>query len=367
MRQQPSTHRDPWFDNAKFLLICLVVVGHSWALLEANATEDWLYRFLYAWHMPAFALITGHFSRSFTWSPRRLRSLVTTVAIPYVVFEGALAWVQVHLGHRDLHDLWINPHWPMWYLAALFVWRLLTPVLLRVPAPVTVSVLASLTGGLWAGDVLDLSRIVGMLPFFVLGLTLHRGHWELLNTPRARLWALATMATLLGLARVPSDWVPTEWLYYRTPYAGLDTNLLQAASIRMVLLIVGTAGALAFLALAPRRHSWLTGLGTATIVVYLFHGFAVLPVRFSGFPAWSVGHPVLGLAVTTAGAVVVATLLAWPPVSRRLHVLVDPIGSLQRLRSATSRQAGPAGRTEVRPVPAIRCDPPLRLPAGAGW
>ena len=29
----PQSGRDPFFDNAKFLLVVLVVVGHNWAVL----------------------------------------------------------------------------------------------------------------------------------------------------------------------------------------------------------------------------------------------------------------------------------------------------------------------------------------------
>src|SRR5690625_4229938 len=48
--------RDPWLDNARFILIALVVFGH---MLEPLAdAHPWLqtcYRFVYAFHMPAFA------------------------------------------------------------------------------------------------------------------------------------------------------------------------------------------------------------------------------------------------------------------------------------------------------------------------
>ena len=74
--------RDPWFDNAKMALVLLVVVGHSWTLLPHNGLNDHLYDFLYAWHVPAFVLVTGYLSRSFTWAPQRMWQLVRTVVVP---------------------------------------------------------------------------------------------------------------------------------------------------------------------------------------------------------------------------------------------------------------------------------------------
>ncbi|MCB0908932.1 MAG: hypothetical protein KDB63_17645 [Nocardioidaceae bacterium] len=60
-----SRPRDPWLDNTKFVLVALVVVGHAIGLLKDGAAGEWLYNFVYFWHIPAFVLITGHFSPSF--------------------------------------------------------------------------------------------------------------------------------------------------------------------------------------------------------------------------------------------------------------------------------------------------------------
>jgi len=154
----PARQRDPWFDNAKMALVTLVVIGHSWTLLPlfsgdsgsdaAKAVDGWLYHFLYAWHIPAFAIVTGYLSRSFEYTRARMWSLVTTVAVPYVIFEGLLVAFRHHFGGVEFAKVWANPHWPMWYLSALFFWRLMTPVFKRMPAKVVVAVAISLVAGL---------------------------------------------------------------------------------------------------------------------------------------------------------------------------------------------------------------------------
>src|SRR3954451_21948449 len=152
------------------VLVTLVVLGHSWTLLPHNGADDHLYDFLYAWHVPAFVFVTGYLSRSFSYEPRRLWQLVRTVVVPYVVFECALALFRIYVGGERLEDLFRDPHWPMWYLSALFFWRLLTPVFTRLPTAVAiaVAVATSLVAGLYAGDTLDMARVLGLLPFFVL-------------------------------------------------------------------------------------------------------------------------------------------------------------------------------------------------------
>ena len=329
----PVKQRDPWFDNAKMALIVLVVLGHAWTLLPAqDRLHSWTYDFLYSWHVPAFVIVTGYLSKSFEYTRPRLWSLVTTVALPYVIFEGLYAWFRHEVGGVDFERLWANPHWPMWYLAALFFWRLATPVLKRTPGKVVVAVVISLLAGIYANDILDSARILGLLPFFVLGLKMHEGHWNLLRARRSRWYGFAVLLGLFALTRFSGDWFVTEWFYYRTVYDELDPDVLRAITIRMGLLITGVVGAFAFFAVVPRTKTWFSTLGSATLVVYLFHGFFVLGAEFAGFPEWAADHMPLAWVVTTVAAPVIAVFLAWQPISSRLNVLVDPVGTVTRAR-----------------------------------
>jgi fucose 4-O-acetylase-like acetyltransferase len=316
------------------LLVTLVVVGHSWALLADTFTTTWAYNFLYLWHVPAFVMVTGHLSRSFTFSRRNLVRLVTAVVVPYLVFELALTTFRSAVGGEHHGPLFINPHWPMWYLAALFVWRLATPLLRRLPHALPVAVLVSLAGGAFTGDTLDLARASGLLPFFVIGLLATPEHIAMLRRPAAKVWALAVLGLGVAVATAVEHHLgSTEWLYWRSSYAELHVSLATGVAGR--LLLVGAAAALAVsaLALVPDRGGWFSRLGSATLVVYLFHGFLVKSVSYTGFPAWTEQHPTAGLLLSTPAAVAAALLLASAPVSRRLNLLVDPVGSWQRRRA----------------------------------
>jgi fucose 4-O-acetylase-like acetyltransferase len=330
----PAKVRDPYFDNAKMALVTLVVIGHSWTLLPHDTWDQWTYDFLYFWHIPAFVVVTGYLSRSFEWTRPRMWSLVTTVAVPYVIFEGALVWFRHTFGGVEFRLIWANPHWPMWYLSALFFWRLMTPVFKRMPAKVVVAVAISLLAGLYANNIFDNARIFGLLPFYVLGLKMHEGHWNLLRTRRARRYGVGVLLAIFVLARFSGSWIETEWLYYRSRYDTLDPDDMRAIVIRMSLLLVGLAGAFAFFTLVPRTRTWFTRLGRATLVVYLFHGFFVLTAEFLGFRSWSADHSALAFVVVTVAAVGVALGLAWEPVSSRLNVVVDPVNSFTRWRRA---------------------------------
>ena len=137
---QPRAPRDPWFDNAKMALVLLVVVGHAWTLLPETTFNDTVYDALYAWHVPAFVFVTGYLSRSFRWERARMSQLVRVVVVPYVIFETLLALFRILVGGETLEDLFLDPHWPMWYLSALFFWRLMTPFFTRLPGVVAIAV-----------------------------------------------------------------------------------------------------------------------------------------------------------------------------------------------------------------------------------
>ncbi len=333
--------RDPWFDNAKMALVTLVVVGHAWTLLPDTALDNQLYDFLYAWHVPAFVLVTGYLSKGFAWNRTRMWQLVRLVAVPYLIFEAAIALFRIYVGGEKLEDLFADPHWPMWYLAALFFWRLMTPVFKALPGvvPVVLAVAMSLAAGLYFSDTLDLARVFGLLPFFVLGLVTTPERLERLRSRAARVAAVVVFAVLAVLSRFTDQLAETEWLYYRARYDELVSSDLEAVVIRSVLLVIGTAGALAFLALVPRRGGWFARMGAASLVVYLFHGFAVKGAEYAGFGGWADQHAGLALVITTVAGVGLALLLAWRPVATRLTDVVDPFGYAERHTHKAARLA----------------------------
>ena len=331
MPTQTTTTRDPWFDNAKMMLVTLVVVGHSWVLLPDNDVTNHFYDFLYAWHVPAFVFVTGYLSRSFVYSKVRMWQLVRTVVVPYLVFEALLALFRIYVGGEQMQDLFRDPHWPMWYLSALFFWRLLTPVFRRMPAGLVVAVAVSLIAGMYAGNTLDIARVLGLLPFFVMGLKATPERLEVLRRTPVQAAAVLVFVGIWVLTTWTDAWASTEWLYYRSRYDDMGyADDFHALLTRALVLAVGTLGAWAFFALVPRVNGWFTRMGAATLVVYLFHGFVVKGAGYAGWSGWADDHAVVAFGITTLGAVIVALGLAWHPVSSRLANVVDPLGYGER-------------------------------------
>src|SRR3954447_23866114 len=181
-RQAPARQaRDPFFDNAKFMAIVLVVAGHSIVDLRDVRVAHAIYLFVYTFHMPVFIVITGYFSRNFTFGGGKARKLITNLGVPYVIFETAYSVYHWGVGNSRLQISLLDPYFLTWFLMALFLWRLSTPVWQQIRWPVAIAVGISLLGGMSSlPDDLEMNRTFGLVPFYVLGLMLKPEHFEML-------------------------------------------------------------------------------------------------------------------------------------------------------------------------------------------
>ena len=173
--------------------------------------------FVYTFHMPAFIIISGYFSRSFTARPDQLKRLLTGVAVPYVVFEVAYSlfkrWAD------DDPDHAVQPARPA--LSDLVPGRAVRLAaddaaveLVRWPLPVALALaaLGPLTPGI--GRDLDLQRVLQFLPFFVLGLWLKPEHFQMVRRREVRLLALPVFAGAALFAYWAAPRMSVGWFYH---------------------------------------------------------------------------------------------------------------------------------------------------------
>jgi fucose 4-O-acetylase-like acetyltransferase len=173
--------------------------------------------------------------------------------------------------------------------------------------------------------------VLGLLPFFVLGLKATPERLELLRRRPARVAAVGVLVGIWVLTTWTNAWAGTEWLYYRSRYDEMGYgDDLHALLTRLLVLALGTLGAMAFFALVPRVDGWFTRMGAWTLVVYLFHGFVIKSLEYADYGNWWFGHTTVAFVATTVVAVGLALLLASRPVATRLQDAVDPLGVGER-------------------------------------
>lgn len=321
----PRKERDPYFDNAKYLAILLVVIGHSIVGLRDVPVARAAYLFIYLFHMPLFIVITGYLSRNFTFNDGKARKLIVQLGIPYVVFEFAYSTYDWQVGKNDLEISLLDPYYLTWFLLALFLWRLSTPVWQQIRWPLGVAVAISLLSYMTvlSGD-LDLHRVLGLLPFYVLGLMLRPEHFDLIRRPAARILGLVVLPTAFAAAFVASLHMNTSWLYWKSSHTKMGVDNLTGTAMRMAMMVTAVVMIAAFLSLVPRRRTWFTRLGATTLYAYLLHGFLTRLMMFTGFTEHSFWHTNAGVLAMAGVAVIVGTLLCTGPVVRSMRWILEP-------------------------------------------
>ncbi|MEU8622279.1 acyltransferase family protein [Streptomyces sp. NPDC048623] len=322
-----ASRRDPYFDNAKYLAILLVVIGHVLpVVLAGSRTTRALYEFIYVFHMPVFILVSGYLSRSYTGKPAQLKRLLTGVALPYVVFEVVYTFLTRWVEPGRPFSL-LQPTYLMWFLLALFVWRVTAPFWSVVRWPVTTSiviaVLATATPTL--GDQLELHRIVQFLPFFVIGLRMKPEHFVWLRRTPVRVAAVVVMAVTLVVTYRVTPYVPLNWIYRSRGVQELGMKLLPGMFWAGVLFLLTLLLCAAFLSLVPGSRRWFTVLGAGTICGYLLHGIVIRVGSYSGlYDRLDWLQTPLGRVVITVVMLAVMTLLCTPVVRKVMKPVTEP-------------------------------------------
>lgn len=317
--------RDPWKDNARLALITLVVFGHALEPLRGVAWVDALYRFLYLFHMPAFAFLSGAVARADV-DLKLLKRIAFQLLLPYLLFQGLYALAARLPGWPDPGPVGITtPYWLLWYLPSLAAWRLLLPVFMRLHHPLVLACLLALAAG-WADDVgyrMSLSRTASFFPLFLLG-HLYAPAWrDRLRGPLACALGLATLLVLGWAAGAIPD---PRWLYGSNGYRALGVDDAAGALWRLLRLAAGIAGSAAFLALVPRRAFAATAAGARSLQAYLAHGFLVKLAVVAGVFGWLDQHepPLVSAGALLLSAWVLVRLLASVPAARLLSPLTSP-------------------------------------------
>lgn len=326
--------RVPLWDNARFITVTLVVVGHAIQRLTVDDNQALIvYLFIYAFHMPAFAIISGYFSKTGSPSRRQMTKVLTDILLPYLIMESIWSLVKFLVeGKRTFNPS--EPSWTLWFLLALGLFRLILPYLALLRWPMLWAILLSVGVGYLINidSTFSLSRAIGILPFFVLGWKARESgiveRWRLVTVVQWRVRAAAIVVLMLWLVAV---WVNIDlframdlkfWFFYDYSYVQLGGTQWWAGFMRLAAIALAIILSAAFFVLIPRSATWFTKCGQATMYIYLLHSFVLYPLRESGFLAQYSGT--LWLVVVTIGAIFISFALSSQPVRRVFRPLIEP-------------------------------------------
>ncbi|MFG3258023.1 acyltransferase family protein [Streptomyces sp. NPDC048172] len=320
--------RDPFFDNAKYLTIVLVGIGHAWdPLRDDSRTAEALYFVMYTFHMPAFIIISGYLSRSFEGKPNQVKRLITGVVVPYLAIQfGYTYFMRWANDDPDREFHFQEPGFALWFLVALFLWRLTTPIWksLRWPMPVAlgVAVAASVTPSI--GGDLNLMRVAQFLPFFVLGLQLRPHHFQLVKRKQMRYIAVPVTLLTCVFAYWAVPRMSKAWFLHDKAAADMGVPSWVGAVMYLAIFGCGLVMTACFLSWVPRRHMWFTALGAGTLYAYLLHIFFIQGSRqFDWYEMDWVDHPLSRVAITVLAGTMM-TVLCTPWITRLFRFVIEP-------------------------------------------
>ena len=378
----PSTKRVPFWDNARFACVTLVVIGHGIQRLTADSDNALaVYLFIYAFHVPAFAIISGYFTKSGAPNVRQMKRVLTDIVLPYVIMETIWTLVQFLVEGKDSFNP-SQPSWTLWFLLALGIFRLVLPYLALFRFPLLIAVIISLGVGYLPNvdSTFSLSRTLGILPCFVLGWKLRE--WGLIDRWRVvekQTWLVrggaiavlaAWLAVVISLIESFRGMQLQLWFFYDDSYSGIGEDQWWASLVRLALMALAVILTGAFFVLVPRRATWFTAFGQSTMYVYLLHSFVLYPLRETGFLrgdhstwVWLLGMIVASVLISIALSTRFVRRIFWPLIEPRPGWLFVK----ERERPGDKEKpAGPERSSRTDPTGSRRSETARRSPPSAG-
>lgn len=268
-----AKERDYLFDNYKALLVFLVVVGHF--IEPCYKNNEFLYFLkwlIVSFHMPAFIFISGYFSKK----EIPISKMIQKLLVPYLVYEVIYYLLYVYIIDKPTGLYLFYPKFSLWYILALFFWRVVTPFVKKIPHHMILSIIGGLLIGCsgMADNFLSIPRVLVFYPFFLAGIHFDRKKLEAYRTKKGKM--LATIGVVMFALYLAFDAGHTNHspkiFYGRYNYEFLNQGILEGVLVRLFCYAAGFGMTFALLLLISEKRTKLSYIGSRTMAVYLFHG-----------------------------------------------------------------------------------------------
>lgn len=310
--------RNHYFDNVKTMLIVLVVFGH---LIEPLAIiEDvkipfftGLYMFIYSFHMPVFAFVSGFFSKKLAVKPIfKLLYQLVIFQIIFGIFLGLLtiltpyqpSAVELDVTVFNVVKYLLTPIWILWYLLSLAFWRMMLYIFSFKKYLILISVVFAVCVFLIPLDshLLSISRTISLFPFFLTGyhLTTEQVNYHL-NKRKNSIYILAMSAFVGLLWFMLRGTYNVELFYFNSNNIEAHLSMGYAIYIRVLVYMISVSTGIVFMLLIPRRETFYTKFGKNTFNTYICHAFIFYLLLAFSFYNWLYTYNILAITLILFG------------------------------------------------------------------
>ena len=223
--------------------------------------------------MPLFVMISGFFTHR--QSPQRFWHASLKLLSLYLIFQtGHLIYNTWVLDIPFSITEFLNPSLAMWYLLCLFYWRcayhFTRPLGIKPAYALLFSIVLSVVVGFipLGNKFMAFQRAFVFLPFFVIGLMLHKGELRK-NIHQLNVWFVVVTSIALVSARFLPLFQPRE------PYSDWNDAILRLLQMGIAFVIC-----IGIIRLLPARLPRLfCEMGRWTLYFYLYHTFMVKAIN----------------------------------------------------------------------------------------
>lgn len=328
--------RTLYWDNVKFFLILLVVIGHFCdSLTNMGTAYQGIYIFIYSFHMPMFLCVSGLFTK---YDDRH------KLRIDKIVFYFILGYIFKILIHIILSVAGTSPDWSWlrtniapWYLFVLGGY-LLTAYCVRKLNPylvMTISIAISLAAGYFSfiDDFLTISKFIVFFPFFYLGFCLKPDDVLIfLNKKAVRVIGFVILIVFAACCVFLTDYVYAMRPVYAAWHDYSQFPLLPKYGllIRVFQYISSFAIMFGVASIIPRKSlGYITDSGKRTLAIYFWHYLIIKPIGSFGY-----GHLFInkfgthGIIIWFISAIFLTLVLGLPIFTKPLSILQNMINRM---------------------------------------
>jgi|SRR5690625_550544 len=314
--------RNAYFDNARLVLIFLVVFGHMiQPFINGSTAVNTFYMWVYTFHMPAFIFLSGFFAKG-SGSLAYVGRLARRLLIPYLIFQVIYTIFYIYVGQMSVPTDLFYPRWSLWFLLSLFCWHLLLIIFKRFPPLISLALALQLgvIVGYFSevGHTYSLSRTIVFFPFFLAGYWVTKEHLRLLKHSYVKMATILIMGVIAVAIYIAPEF-NSGWLLASKSYDVLGLPK-HGGFARLLVYLTSAFMAASFLAWIPRRRFIWTTLGERTLYVYLLHGFIIQYFRINEFFQLQTMFDFIGLAVLSA---LIVLVLASRPIITLSQPLIE--------------------------------------------
>ena len=255
--------RDAKIDTLKGVLIVLVVVGHYIELNIESFGCNYLHNLIYLFHMPLFVFISGYVSN--TKSRRYFISTLSLVEV-YILYQ-----VLYSVRHLPIEIHFDVPFLQLWYLPALFIWRVADYLTRKYDALIILVcsfAVAIISGFIETISYFVLSRTAVFSFFYFLGrLCREREGMKKLHRLSPNYGYTFIVLTLILLLFVKDL---GRVVYCSQPYSVLSSNVFIGCLIRIAFMVYSTL-LCASIVLCSKAFGFICEIGRNTLPIYIYH------------------------------------------------------------------------------------------------